>query len=159
MQELHFMIDKRVMIRRLKNDVLTQLPSKRRQRIIISIDKTIAKKISKHLRKVKNWDEDINQNVEEEAQRKEELSKKINNYEFDKLCEQLNGMENPVLNALDDRYGHIVNAYRMTGEAKIKGICQFVETLLESKSFFISHFYRFTQVHHFCTPPQCIGCN
>jgi hypothetical protein len=44
-------------------------------------------------------------------------------------------MENSVLNALDDRYAHIMNAYRITGEAKVKGILQFVETMIESKYF------------------------
>ena len=132
-KELHFLINNRLMIRRLKKDVLTELPSKRRQRIIISTDQKITKKIGKLLKKVKNWDEDIEQKNAEEKRREQEISKKINNYEFDKLWEQLNSIENPVLNALDDRYRYIVNAYRLTGDAKIKGILQFVETLVESK--------------------------
>ena len=132
-KELHFLINNRLMIRRLKKEVLTELPSKRRQRIIISTDQKITKKITKLLNKVKNWDENIEEKNAEEKRREKEISKKINNYEFDKLWEELNTMDNPVLNALDDRYRYIVNAYRLTGDAKIKGILQFVETLVESK--------------------------
>jgi seryl-tRNA synthetase len=74
-----------MMIRRLKSEVLSQLPRKRRQRIIIAIDKDKAKKISKLLNKVKNWDEDIEKRTEEENKKKEEISKKLNNYEFDQM--------------------------------------------------------------------------
>lgn len=37
-QELHYIMSKYMMIRRLKNDVLTQLPDKRRQKIEIQVD-------------------------------------------------------------------------------------------------------------------------
>jgi len=35
----------RIMIRRMKNDVLKELPAKRRQKIIINTDQTLLKKI------------------------------------------------------------------------------------------------------------------
>jgi len=123
------------MIRRLKSEVLTQLPSKRRQKISILTDITISKKIGKLLNKVKNWDDNVDERQQDEERRKEEIGKKINNYEFDKLVEELKDIENPLLNALDDRYGCIVNAYKLTGEAKTKGIVEFVSTCIESKYF------------------------
>ena len=38
MRELHLMLEKGLMIRRLKSEVLTELPAKRRQRIIVPCD-------------------------------------------------------------------------------------------------------------------------
>ena len=44
-KELHSLLEKRLMIRRLKKDCLAELPSKRRQKIQISTDPKIIKKI------------------------------------------------------------------------------------------------------------------
>jgi SWI/SNF-related matrix-associated actin-dependent regulator of chromatin subfamily A-like protein 1 len=58
MRELHLMLERGLMIRRLKSEVLTELPAKRRQRVIIPCDATILKKIGQLLKKVKGWDEE-----------------------------------------------------------------------------------------------------
>lgn len=44
---------------------------------------------------------------------------------------------------LDDKYAYLVNAYGLTGLAKIKGILEFTETLLDNKVKFIifAHHY------------------
>ena len=55
MRELHLAIGNSIMIRRLKLDVLTELPAKRRQRISISTDSNQVKKIHYMLKKVKSW--------------------------------------------------------------------------------------------------------
>ena len=47
--ELHYVLHKNLMIRRLKADVLHELPAKRRQKIQISVDDKIVKKILKIL--------------------------------------------------------------------------------------------------------------
>ena len=57
MRELHLMLEKGLMIRRLKSEVLTELPAKRRQKIIVQTDVHALKKISQMLKKVKTWDE------------------------------------------------------------------------------------------------------
>ena len=44
-KELHYLISNKVMIRRLKRDVLTQLPDKQRQKIIVETDKAVIKEI------------------------------------------------------------------------------------------------------------------
>lgn len=36
--ELHYLISKHIMIRRLKNEVLSELPDKRRQRVVVDVD-------------------------------------------------------------------------------------------------------------------------
>ena len=45
-QELHYLLKDKIMMRRLKKDVLTELPDKQRQRITIETNKTIAKEIT-----------------------------------------------------------------------------------------------------------------
>ena len=55
MRELHLMLENSFMIRRLKCDVLKQLPAKRRQRISITTDSNLVKKIHYMLKKVKGW--------------------------------------------------------------------------------------------------------
>lgn len=45
------------MIRRLKSDVLSELPAKRRQRITVQCDQHCLKKINYMLKNVKKWDD------------------------------------------------------------------------------------------------------
>ncbi len=44
---------------------------------------------------------------------------------------------------MDDKYAYLVNAYGLTGLAKIKGILEFTETLIENKCKFLifAHHY------------------
>ena len=46
-------------------------------------------------------------------------------------------LNDPTLSALDDKYNYLLNAYAMTGAAKVKGVIEFVDTLIENKSKFI----------------------
>lgn len=50
-KELYYLLKDKVMIRRLKKDVLTELPEKQRQKIIIETDKAITKEIKYLLNK------------------------------------------------------------------------------------------------------------
>lgn len=59
MRELHLVLEKGIMIRRLKSEVLTELPAKRRQKIVVATDAHVVRKISMMLKRVKNWDEKI----------------------------------------------------------------------------------------------------
>ena len=58
------MLEKGLMIRRLKSEVLTELPAKRRQKIVVSTDMVTVRKISMMLKRVKNWDEKIQNTAE-----------------------------------------------------------------------------------------------
>ena len=42
-------------------------------------------------------------------------------------------MQDATFSSLDDKYSYLVNAYGLTGTAKIKGILEFMETLLENR--------------------------
>lgn len=50
-RELHFLLNQNLMIRRLKRDVLSELPAKRRQKIEINVDSKISNDIQKLLSK------------------------------------------------------------------------------------------------------------
>ena len=45
-RELHLMLEKGIMIRRLKSEVLKELPAKRRQRIVVETDPQTMRKIA-----------------------------------------------------------------------------------------------------------------
>jgi len=59
-RELHLMLEKGIMIRRLKSEVLKELPAKRRQKIVVETDPSTMRKIAQILKRIKNWDEKIN---------------------------------------------------------------------------------------------------
>ncbi len=50
-RELYFLLNENLMIRRLKRDVLSELPSKRRQKVEINVDAKISSEIQKLLSK------------------------------------------------------------------------------------------------------------
>jgi len=50
--ELHYLLSKNLMIRRLKSDVLHELPAKRRQKIEVQVDSKILKQIQKILQEM-----------------------------------------------------------------------------------------------------------
>lgn len=52
-------------------------------------------------------------------------------------------MSDPTLSALDDKYSYLLNAYAMTGTAKVKGVIEFIDNLIENKCKFIvfAHHY------------------
>ena len=64
MRELHMLIEGSLMIRRMKQDVLTELPQKRRQKIAISTDSNQVKKIHWMLKKIKNWQDRVGKHGE-----------------------------------------------------------------------------------------------
>ena len=52
-------------------------------------------------------------------------------------------VQDNIISSLNDKNAYLVNAYAETGSAKIRGIVEFVETLLENKCKFLIF------AHHF----------
>eukprot|EP00826_Nyctotherus_ovalis_P056106 TRINITY_DN7516_c0_g1_i3.p1 TRINITY_DN7516_c0_g1~~TRINITY_DN7516_c0_g1_i3.p1 ORF type:complete len:461 (+),score=131.55 TRINITY_DN7516_c0_g1_i3:104-1486(+) len=117
--ELHLILSNTVMIRRLKSQVLQELPSKRRQKIQVETETRIVRSIKKILQKWtekelklalgKGLDEDFNYEAEAEAIEEEDR----------------------------DIHKNIILAYKLTGISKSKGICDFLDILIDNETKFI----------------------
>ena len=120
-RELHFIL-KKIMIRRLKNEVLSQLPPKKRQKIEIPTDEKIINQLKKILitkkERLKNF---INSNDKIE---KIEETKEIKNISNEKKSEE------NILATLNE-------AYTLTGKAKIKGITDYITYLINNSCKFL----------------------
>ena len=125
MAELHFLLQNSLMIRRLKNEVLSDLPAKRRQKIVVTTDKRRANAvhdlISKNREQISRFLDRSNSNLDSLFERVEEV-------------QRAEGEEpQPKVNILDC----FARAYRATGEAKYKGILDFIDTLLDGNVKFL----------------------
>ena len=104
------------MIRRLKKDVLNELPQKRRQKVEIQTDGKILKQIAVLLAKTKKLDNfDLSS-----FKNKLPLNREDEDDEDEK--------------SEDDTLNTFNKAYKLTGDAKVKGICEYLTDLIESKS-------------------------
>jgi len=98
------------------------------------------------LKKVKNWDENYSdkgpaagQGPGEGTRKKDSNGNLIESVDkdFDHLAESTDLLNDADLEAMDDKYSHLLSAYQMTGSAKVKGTVEFVENLVENKVKFI----------------------
>lgn len=103
------------MIRRLKKDVLSELPPKKRQKVEISTDNKIIKQIKVLLNKATKKDLE----------------------EYDAMMKAMNPEGTNIKN--DENINCYTKAYKLTGTAKIKGIKEYVEYLIDS-IFYLSLF-------------------
>jgi len=113
--ELHLILSNTMMIRRLKNEVLTELPQKLRQKIDIVPDKKAVKEIQKVLTNIDSHTIEYT------------ISKDTSLYN----CDQENITPKESLRA------SIFQAYKLTGMAKIKGTLNFITTLIENEIKFL----------------------
>jgi len=113
-KELHFIISN-FMIRRLKKDVLAELPPKKRQKVEIQTDKKVINQIRVLLNKVNK----------KELENDEVVLKLID--------EQNNSNEDKP----EDSLNCFTKAYSLTGKAKITGIVDYVNYLLVNKCKFL----------------------
>ena len=116
-RELHFIL-KKIMIRRLKNDVLSQLPPKKRQKIEIQTDQKILNQIKKILQTKKERLKKFLNSTDNKTEKEEE--KNISN---EKSSEN-------ILSTLNE-------AYTLTGKAKIKGITDYITYLINNSCKFL----------------------
>ena len=132
-RELNSILNK-LMIRRLKKDVLSQLPPKKRQKIEIATDSKIIKKLkmvmeksSKKFEKLLGTEielEKLGINIDDLKTEKEKEEEK-NNRESEK-----DGEEDTILNRFN-------KAYSMTGEAKLPGVKDYVNYLVDNSCKFL----------------------
>ncbi|CAI2373818.1 unnamed protein product [Moneuplotes crassus] len=126
-KELHCLLEKQIMIRRLKSDVLSQLPPKRRQKIEVTTDEKIVNKIRAIIcRQAKSRGKE-KQTIEErfiEMLAREEGS--LKDFHSDS-----GGFK------LDEEEKCFLKAYHLSGTAKIVGILEFVETMIENDAKFL----------------------
>jgi hypothetical protein len=101
------------MIRRLKVDVLDQLPPKKRQKIEIDLDSKLVNEIKVLLNKAPKF----TANAE---------------IDFDKVQQSENVIEKTLKKEEDSQLNCFNKAYLLTGEAKIKGIIEYIKILIES---------------------------
>ena len=123
-KELHYVLSQSMMIRRLKKDVLAELPPKRRQKIQVQTNDKIVNQIKKILNNLNSGD------LEERDPSRlvQTLITDHKNFE-DYLNEQrMEKQEN------DNSF---MQAYRLTGMSKIDGITDFMDTLIENNCKFI----------------------
>jgi SWI/SNF-related matrix-associated actin-dependent regulator 1 of chromatin subfamily A len=114
-KELHYILSN-LMIRRLKKDVLSELPPKKRQKVEIQTDGKIINQIRVLLNKSGKTDLE-NDNL---------LSRVINQ-------EDLNDLKK----GEDDQLSCFTKAYSLTGKAKLIGILDYVSYLLENNCKFL----------------------
>lgn len=139
------------MIRRLKKDVLTELPSKRRQKIVVQCDQKTVNHIFGILKQAKSIKKGIlyalisrrgelfsNQEVNIDD---EHASKEPGGEDF---SERKRRKREP-----DEEEVHFMAAYVKTGLAKLPGVVEFLETLIDSMSIFIT--YRPSEVLVLCS--------
>lgn len=124
--ELHLILSNLIMIRRLKADVLTELPKKRRQKIDIEADPKITKEIKELLGK---FDEKVVEAT---------LNKSDNIFSADQSIEfQEQSLDRNKKSLEQDTRVAVMKSYTLTGQAKIKGILDFANTLLDNQIKFI----------------------
>ena len=112
LKELHAMISHRVMIRREKKEVLTELPDKLRTVINIECDKSLSKKLAKKMEKHNNI--------------MDELSECMNMNQYDGYSQE----EKEEI--VEKKKKPMLALYSLTGQSKIPKIVEYVTELLES---------------------------
>lgn len=137
-RELHYLLEGKIMIRRLKKDVLKDLPPKIRQRIVVETDDSIIKQIKGILKK------DFH-NTEERKALENIIAKRNQKFaqggqvDANGYMQELNKDKIEYCSNQEER--QLIKAYKLSGEAKINGIVKFLDHLLASK-FLVFNFFR-----------------
>ena len=120
-RELNVLLEKQIMIRRLKQDVLAQLPPKSRQKVELEVAPAIVKKIQAILRtnEARKKSDPTNHRLERFFERTDML-------DFDSYLEGAS-------KAAADEDSSYMQAYSLTAEAKVEGVVAFVDTLLQNE--------------------------
>ena len=123
-KELHFMLSK-IMIRRLKKDVLSQLPPKKRQKVEIQTDKKIVNQIKVLLSKSKGKIENLISSEIEIT-----IPEITENTKEQKETKSQNENSEDILSCFN-------KTFSLTGKAKIPGILDYVNYLIDNSCKFL----------------------
>ena len=110
-KELYNLLSSTIMIRRLKSDVLTQLPPKIRQKVEIQVEVTHCKTIRKKYNKIKNNEKNSKGDENKKSNSVQQNSSDINQF--------------------------VIESYSLTAKAKIKGVIDYISYLLENDCKFL----------------------
>ncbi|CAI2378561.1 unnamed protein product [Moneuplotes crassus] len=130
-RELHYILSKKIMIRRLKVDVLTELPTKTRQKVYVSTEIGSMKKINMFVKKIQTWSSRI-----PKLKERDDPFAYITE-EFERLTKKGDLLNDSTLHALSDMRSYLSEAYAITGQAKMKGVIEFMNGLIENKQKFL----------------------
>ena len=127
----------RLMIRRLKKDVLSQLPPKKRQKIEIATDSKVIKKLKIFMEKSsKKFEELLGTQIE-----LDKLGIDLNELNPDKEKEKNTEKNKENKDISEEKEDTLLNkfnkAYSMTGEAKLPGIKDYVNYLVDNSCKFL----------------------
>ena len=139
------------MTRRLKTDVLTELPQKLRHKVYVPTEIGCQKKINMFVKKIQTWAHKI-----EKYKDKDDPFAFVNE-EFERLTNRGDILNDPTLNALNDRGAYLSEAYAVTGKAKIKGVLKFMESLIDNKQKFLifaHHYEVLDAIEDYCVRHQ-----
>ncbi|KAL4471126.1 hypothetical protein ABPG72_006507 [Tetrahymena utriculariae] len=102
--ELHFLLTRYMMIRRLKKDVLNELPNKKRKKVMVSTDSKIQSQIAQILQKVYQNLMNPNQKYQNKPNSYFDGNHGSNQFQSLKMCYQLSGLakNQQVLNYLEE---------------------------------------------------------
>jgi SWI/SNF-related matrix-associated actin-dependent regulator 1 of chromatin subfamily A len=125
--ELNYWLTKHMMIRRLKKDVLTELPPKRRVKISIEVSAKHKKEIENLMKQM----DDIKKMIEESQGKKMDISQLI--FMSNSTNKQIGDESKSIMPDKDP----IMELFQLSGMAKVDGGFQFVETLLDADIKFL----------------------
>lgn len=114
------------MIRRLKSDVLDQLPPKIRKKILIDLEQKMADKIKKiNTSEILSFFNDM------------DTLKYFSEYYQGSNILNTNEIPTSGEKYINGQRLSIMEAYRLTGEAKVEGAKKYLETLIKTKAKFL----------------------
>ena len=109
LEELHLVLQKHAMIRRLKKNVLAELPPKRRQRVLLQLPTAQAAQLGAQIEQLK---------------------------ELERQADDAGASDEERLAAAGRKRNLIMKLYVETGGAKIAGVCEYVQDLLQGGAKF-----------------------
>lgn len=121
MKELHLILMNSFMIRRLKRDVLTELPPKRRQKIEIRTDAPYVKKIQEAVNKTKGGQKQVSRIIDD-------LMGSVLHPDDEDFEQQMRRIETQKKREIPE----ILQCYLYTGLAKLPGIKEYLSDLLQN---------------------------